>query len=120
MPEAAKVGSLPPASTSSVRRSLRVTVDMQVQVFASNMTCCGRGHELGVVGMAIHVPLEVAVGETVRLMFQPPGSRLRFGVPAIVRNREGFRYGVEFGDLGAIERDELERVLRNLAATSAN
>jgi hypothetical protein len=110
MSDASKIGTLVP-KTTPLRRSSRTAIDMQVQVFTPKMTCCGRGHELGLLGMAIHVPLELTVGETIRLMFQPPGSKIRFGLFGIVRNRDGFRFGVEFLELRKAEREELERVV---------
>lgn len=85
------------------------------------MTCCGRGHELGTFGMVVHVPIELKEGETVRIMFQPPGSHMRFGLFGIIRNRENFRYGIEFRELRPAERAEIERVVNLLApVTSAS
>ncbi len=103
-----------------MRRSVRATVDIPVQVFTPKMTCCGRGHELGVVGMAIHVPLELNVGETIRLMFQPPGSKFRFGLFGTIRNRDGFRYGIEFLELRPAEKTELEQVVVQIARPAAS
>ena len=60
--------------------------------------------------MAIYAPLEIAVGTSVNLSFQLPSSRLVFGVRAIVRTRNGFRYGVEFIDLTPSEAEEIKRI----------
>jgi hypothetical protein len=102
-------------TSASMRRSPRVAVDFAVQVFASRMTCCGRGHELGRYGMAVHVPVELHVGESIRIMFQPPGSRMRFGLNGRIRNVKGFRYGLEFVEISSAELAELERVVSQLA-----
>ncbi len=118
MSEGSKVGGFSPDANSAVRRSVRAAVDIAVQVFASKMTCCGRGHELGVVGMALHVPLELAIGDSIRNKFHPPGARLRFGVFAVVRDRNGFRYGVELQNLGPTEKAELERIVPQLCGSS--
>jgi PilZ domain len=97
------------------RRSARVPVDFAVQVFTNNTTCNGRGHELGTRGMAIHVPMDLHEGDSIRIMFQPPNSKARFGVFGLIRNRENFRYGIEFRELSRGETTELERVVATLA-----
>ncbi len=114
MQETNKIETLKVPAGAPVRRSVRATIDIPVQVFTPKMTCCGRGHELGICGMAVHVPLEFAIGETIRIMFQPPGSRMRFGVFGIVRDRDGFRYGIEFNQLRPTETAELDRVVHQL------
>ena len=101
------------------RRSARIQVDIPVQVFANNMACPGRGHELGLVGMAVHVPLDIKEGEVIHLMFQPPNSKARFGLMGKIRNRQNFRYGIEFVQLGAAESAELTRVINELKQTSS-
>jgi hypothetical protein len=60
--------------------------------------------------MAIYVPVELAVGTPVNLSFQLPYSRIAFGIRAIVRNSNGFRYGVEFVDLTSWEPMEITRI----------
>jgi hypothetical protein len=107
----------PSDESSNMRRSLRVQVDIPVQVFTSSGTCPGRGHELGLVGMAVHAPIDLKEGDTIQIMFQPPNSKTRFGLAGIVRNREGFRYGIEFSHLGPAEAAELTRVVNSLKST---
>lgn len=119
MSDPAKIEAFIPPANAPVRRSVRVAIDIPVQVFTPKMTCCGRGHELGILGMAVHVPIELAVGETIRLMFQAPGSRMRFGLFGVVRDRQGFRYGLEFLELRAAERSELEKVLHQIQPNQA-
>ena len=119
MSDPANSKSTPEQDAAELRRSERVQVDIAVQIFTSNMTCVGRGHELGRVGMAVHVPIDLQVGDSIRLMFQPPNSKARFGLFAIVRNRENFRYGVEFRELGRAETAELDRVVSGLATQNS-
>jgi hypothetical protein len=68
--------------------------------------------------MAIYVPLELAVGTSVNLSFQLPHSRMDLGVHAIVRNSNGFRYGVEFVDLTSAEVEEIKRVASIMELTA--
>src|SRR4051812_9986830 len=98
------------------RRSPRVAIDISVQLFTTRYSCGGRGHEVGAFGMAIHVPIDLDEGETIRLMFELPGSKVRFGVYPIGRNRSSFRYGIEFLNLQPAEQAELERAVNALAA----
>lgn len=58
----------------------------------------GRGNELSEGGMALTAGVELRLGDLVDIEFTPPysGSPLRHR--GIVRNRTGYRYGIEFGD----------------------
>ena len=68
--------------------------------------------------MAVYVPLELTVGTLLDISFQLPYSRMVFGVHAIVRNSNGFRYGVEFVNLTPSEAAEIERILSILELAS--
>jgi len=68
--------------------------------------------------MAIYVPLNLAVGTAVNVSFQLPYSRMTFGVRAIIRNSNGFRYGVEFADLTPSEEAEIKRIISILELTA--
>lgn len=74
----------------------------------------GRAQDLSRGGMSVYVPLELAKGDVIRVMFELPHSRMRFGIEAVVKNRIGFRYGVEFLELTPSETLELERVIKIL------
>src|ERR1700694_6022325 len=88
-----------PPTYDTIRRYLRISSNIGVRVFHAAKQTSGRGHDIGAGGMAIYVPLELAVGTSVNLSFQLPYSRMALGVRAIVRNSNGFRYGVEFVNL---------------------
>lgn len=75
-----------------------------------NRQTLARGHDIGARGMAIYIPLQIAVGTPINLSFQLPYSRTVFGIRAIVRSHDGFRYGVEFVDLTPTEAEEIKRV----------
>lgn len=96
------------------RRFKRLRVDIRVQVFAliggNQCSAYGRGHDVGQGGMAVYVPLELEVDDIIKLRFELPYSRTKFGLRAAVRNRSGFRYGIEFLGLSQEEKDELGRV----------
>jgi hypothetical protein len=68
--------------------------------------------------MAIYVPIELAVGSSVNISFQLPYSRMVLGVRAIIRNSDGFRYGVEFVDLTSAEVEEIKRIVNIMERTA--
>jgi hypothetical protein len=104
---------------TAVRRYDRLSVNIAVRVFLENgQFTNGCGHDVGVGGMAVYVPLELAVGTPVNLSFQLPYSRMSLGVRAVVRNGNGFRYGVEFFNLSLSEAAEIERVTSILKLTA--
>ena len=67
--------------------------------------------------MAVHVPIDMNVGDFIRIMFQPPNSKTRFGLTGIIKNRENIRYGIEFTHLGPAEAVELTRVVNSLKSS---
>lgn len=109
-----------PASPYKVLRSHdRLSINVSVRVFPpAGKVTWGRGHDIGTGGMAIYVPLDLAVGTPVNISFQLPYSRIMFGVPAIVRNCNGYRYGVEFVSLTAAEAAEVNRITSILKLTA--
>ena len=106
-----------------MRRYPRVQSDLRVRVFAPpqhpTVDSFGRGYDLSESGMAVYVPLELVVGQQVLVVLEVPQCRIRLALTATVRNRRGYRYGVEFLDLSATERKELKRALDGLAGLKA-
>jgi hypothetical protein len=107
-----------PPTYNTARRFCRLSTNINVRVFHGAKQTAGRGHDIGAGGMAIYVPLELAVGTSVNLSFQLPYSRMVLGVRAIVRNASGFRYGVEFVDLTSTEVEEIKRIAAILELTA--
>ena len=88
-----------------------MSVDISVRVFSSAMSgALGRGHDVSCGGMSLYTPLELAEGDTIKVAFELPNSRMQFGVSAVVKNRNGFRYGIEFVKLTSKEVAEIRRV----------
>ena len=96
-----------------------LSTNIRVRVFQGTENTVGRGHDIGAGGMAIYVPVELAVGTSVNLSFRLPYSRMVLGVSAIVRSSDGFRYGVEFVDLTSAEAEEIKRIA-NIMGLTAN
>jgi hypothetical protein len=77
------------------RYRLDVPVRIVVQTEEKVRIIDGRGNELNEGGLAINAGVELDIGDYVDVEFTPPyGQPLR--ARAAVRNRAGYRYGLEF------------------------
>jgi hypothetical protein len=106
-----------------VRRFPRFVVDarMQVRMFQAGefRSCWGRSTELGEDGVGATLTGELETGEIVSLEIPLPFSPYPVKVRAIVRYRQGLRYGFEFLTLNNTQRDVIRRVCEMLATKSA-
>jgi hypothetical protein len=84
----------------ALRRWPRYKLEVPLRIIAqkSGKTAIvqGRGNELNQGGMAIFAGVELTPGEEVAVEFTPPYSGQPIRVRAVVRNRKGYSYGVEF------------------------
>jgi hypothetical protein len=104
--------------TDAARLHPRMMVDIAIRAFPKDgVLTNGRGHDIGAGGMAMYVPLELALGEKFDVSFQLPYSRIMLGLHAVVRNRNGFRYGIEFERVTPAEAAEINRVTAILEMT---
>jgi hypothetical protein len=101
------------------RRYPRFAIDarLQVRMFQAGefRTCWGRSTELGQDGIGATLTGELEQGEIVSLEIPLPLSPYPLKVRAIVRYRQGLRYGFEFLTLGDSQRDTIRRVCEMLA-----
>ena len=74
----------------------------------------GRGMEMSEGGMCLLMEGELGLGEQIEVEFTPPYSGKPIRVRSEVRNREGYRYGVEFISEGKQERSEVARLRQML------
>jgi hypothetical protein len=102
------------------RRFPRFTLDvrMQVRMFqdAEFRSCWGRSTELGQDGIGATLTGELETGEIVSLEIPLPLSPYPLKVRAIVRYRQGLRYGFEFLTLNDNQRQIVRRVCEMLAS----
>jgi PilZ domain len=105
-----------------LRRYPRFAIDarLQVRMFQSGefQSCWGRSTELGEDGIGATLTGDLQAGEIVSLEIPLPLSPYPLKVRAIVRYRDGLRYGFEFLTLNATQRDMLRRVCEVLATKS--
>lgn len=104
------------------RRYPRFALDarMQVRMFQAGefRTCWGRSTELGQDGIGATLTGDLETGEIVSLEIPLPLSPYPLKVRAIVRYRQGLRYGFEFLTLSENQREMVHRVCEMLASKS--
>lgn len=101
------------------RRFPRYTFDvrLQVKMFQNGdfCTCWGRSVEIGQDGIGATLTGSLETGEIVTLEIPLPLTPYPIKVRAIVRYRQGLRYGFEFLTLNDNQRDTVKRVCDYLA-----
>jgi PilZ domain len=116
-----KLASNKLASTYA-RRFPRFAIDarMQVRMFQAGefRGCWGRSTELGQDGIGATLTGDLETGEIVSLEIPLPLSPYPLKVRAIVRYRQGLRYGFEFLTLNTTQREMIRRVCEVLASKS--
>ena len=103
-------------SYSKTRRWSRYKVEVRVKVVLPNRGAIyGQGSDISEGGMALFVPTELESGQTIQAEILLPYCREKVMLRCVVRNRDGFRYGIEFSALNDHEKSLIERVCRALA-----
>src|ERR1700757_5081409 len=104
------------------RRFPRFVIDvrLQVKMFQAGefRTCWGRSTEMGQDGIGATLTGSLEPGEIVTLEIPLPLTPYPIKVRAIVRYRQGLRYGFEFLTLNDSQRDTIKRVCQYLATKS--
>jgi hypothetical protein len=112
-------GNAPAAKVAYTRRFPRFAIDMRLQVkmFQAGefRTCWGRSTEMGQDGIGATLTGSLEPGEIVTLDIPLPLAPYPIKVRAIVRYRQGLRYGFEFLTLNDSQRDTIQRVCQYLA-----
>lgn len=107
---------------SYTRRFPRFVIDvrLQVKMFQAGefRQCWGRSTEMGQDGIGATLTGSLEPGEIVTLEIPLPLTPYPIKVRAIVRYRQGLRYGFEFLTLNDNQRDTIKRVCQYLATKS--
>ncbi len=102
------------------RRYPRFVIDLRLQVrmFQNGefRNCWGRSTEIGQDGIGATLTGDLEPGEIVTLDIPLPLSPYPMKIRAIVRYRQGLRYGFEFLTLTENQRDTIHRVCEMLAS----
>jgi hypothetical protein len=90
------------------RRWKRYPLDVPIRVIVhrarKTSVFSGRGNELSEGGMAVTAGVELNPGDETEVEFTPPYSGSPIRIRGMVRNRAGYRYGIEF--LAGSDREE--------------
>lgn len=88
-----------PAPKTDARRYQRFLMEVEVNVYTQkNGLAPGRTLDISESGISAVVPLELSIGEAVKLDIRFPLEPVM--VSAVVRSRNAFRYGFEFDQPG--------------------
>jgi c-di-GMP-binding flagellar brake protein YcgR len=100
---------------AATRKFKRIKVDIRVRMRRADApeaeSSVVRTYELSVGGMSVYATEALKLGSVVRIELTFPGIAERFEVMAMVRNRRGFRLGMEFVDLADRVKAEIQRYL---------
>ena len=117
-----QAGTAGSGKVAYTRRFPRFTIDvrLQVKMFQAGefRTCWGRSTEMGQDGIGATLTGSLEPGEIVTLEIPLPLTPYPIKVRAIVRYRQGLRYGFEFLTLNDHQRDTIRRVCEYLATRS--
>lgn len=95
------------------RRWPRLHLDVPIRVIvhgpSKTSVIVARGNELNEGGMALTAGVELNLGDQTEIEFTPPYAGSPIRIRGIVRNRKGYRYGMEFV---ADDPREQEQVIR--------
>lgn len=102
------------------RRFQRFRVDIRLRMITgpanNNRTVFARGSNISEGGLRAFVPADLALGDMVTLELILPYSDKKISVRGMLRNREGFSYGVEYAaSTTQEEREHIARVCNTLA-----
>jgi hypothetical protein len=96
------------------RRWKRYALDVPVRVIVATTDKTklydGRGNELSEGGMAVTAGVELKPGDEAAIEFTPPYAGSPVRVRGVVRNRKGYRYGLEFLVAGPEESEQVSRL----------
>ena len=108
------------------RRSPRFAVDFRVQGRLTTqgptkvVACEGQGTDISGGGLAVSADIDLPVGTQIGVEFTPPYSDQSISFRGFVRNRDGYRYGVEFITENDEDYRKSGKLLAGLAAMNAN
>jgi hypothetical protein len=105
------------------RRWPRLPLDVPIRVIvhkpSKTRVIVGRGNELSEGGMALTAGVELRLGDETEIEFTPPYSGAPIRIRGVVRNRSGYRYGMEFVAADEQELQEVQR-LRTMLGVMAS
>ena len=96
-----------------MRKSPRYPLDIRAHLtfpkngFLQRVTV--RTVDIGVSGLAVTSPTPLPEGAAIDVDVTLPGVRVAMRLKATIRNKSGFRYGIEFLSTTDVQKDEITR-----------
>ncbi|HVZ15535.1 MAG TPA: PilZ domain-containing protein [Terriglobales bacterium] len=98
----------------NTRRYRRYKLDVPVRVIVHSeektRIIHGRGQELNEGGLAVNAGVELEVGDQVEVEFTPAYTGQPLRARAAVRNRNGYRYGLEFLNETGSDKERIQDI----------
>ena len=111
-----------PVIKANHRRWLRHKIDVPIRVILSRSlktrVVPGRGNELSEGGMALTAGVELKPGDEAAVEFTPPYTGMPIRIRGVIRNRQGYRYGMEFVTGNDEEKEQADRLRAVLSVMS--
>lgn len=100
---------------ASKRRWRRFKVDIRVKIRRweepDEAAIIVRTYELSEGGMSVYASVTLEMGASMLVELSLPTSQRALRIRAVVRNRRGFRCGLEFIDIATADRHEILRYI---------
>jgi|GEM_PF-1100218 len=100
----------------SIRKHDRMNLNIRValELYEPKKTLFAQTSDISLGGMACYIPTELNVKDELTVVLQIPYSKERLYLKAVVRNRNSFRYGLEFTEITPSEQDLLQKCMTTL------
>jgi transposase len=108
--------------TAQTRKFERQKVDLPILIVVPmhdrTKIVQARGNDVSENGLAFFAGIELRIGDNIFIEFTPPYSNKPVRVPATVKNRRGYKYGIQFEADSDAERKIIDqfRLLLQFAA----
>ena len=115
--------TVPAPANGITRRWQRFRIELRFKAVLTKLdkavVLYGQGTDVSEGGMAAYIPTELSLGDTVELELALPylSGQQPLRIKAAIRNRTGFRYGLEYMNLKPPDREMLLKCLRALSLT---
>ncbi len=97
----------------------RYDLDLHLEVSIAGETSVGRSRDLSVSGIGAYIPCELQVGQYVNVFMRVPFKQRDLMCSAVVRNRSGYKYGMEFSNIKSSQQEFLHEVCTTLSNLSS-
>lgn len=102
------------------RRTTRYNLEMRVRISPDRIGSAGywfgQANDISEFGMSLFVPTELELGSVIRIEFKLPYCSQKLLLRGTIRNRNSFRYGIEFVYPTTLEREIIVRTCKMMSA----